>query len=116
MSDPVDGFSRLRDECAASGPDAMLESLAGTLRERRRWHALVDVRLMQARLALGLPPTADLGRLAEADRERLDERSLAACREAGWPLLAEGQVATAWMYLRAAAAPETVAERPRNAP
>jgi len=111
MSDPTDAFSRLHDICTAAGPAAMLDSLAESLRERRRWHALVDVRLMQARLALGLPPTGDVGGLVEGDRERLDDLSLAACREAGWPLLDEGQVAAAWMYLRAAAEPAEIAGR-----
>ncbi|MFM7107683.1 MAG: hypothetical protein ACKOZU_03635 [Planctomycetaceae bacterium] len=111
MSAGDDEFARLRAACAAAGPDAMLESLATSLRARRRWHALVDVRLLQARLALGLPPTGDSGPLAAGDRDRLDELSLAACREAGWPLLEEGQVAAAWMYLRAAAEPPAVAAR-----
>lgn len=109
MSDAGDEFDRLRATCAAAGPDAMLDALAASLRARRRWHALVDVRLVQARLALGLPPTGDCGPLAPADRDRFDELSLAACREAGWPLLDEGQVAAAWMYLRATAEHERVA-------
>lgn len=111
MSDAADDFSNLRDICTRSGPSTMLESLANSLRERRRWHALVDVRLIEARLALGLPPTGDLGGLSAADRTRFDDASLAACREAGWPLLEEGQVAAAWMYLRAAAEPAAVATR-----
>jgi len=111
MNGVAEDFSRLSDICAASGPEAMLESLAGMLRDRHRWHALVDVRLMQARVMLGLPPTGDPGPLSAADRDRFDDLSLAACREAGWPLLDEGQVAAASMYLRAAAEPAAVAER-----
>ena len=111
MSGAADEFARLRDVCTTAGPEALLESLAGTLREQRRWHALVDVRLMQARLTLGLPPTGDVGPLPPADRDRFDDLSLAACREAGWPLLEEGHVAAAWIYLRAAAEPAAVAER-----
>lgn len=111
MTDSNDAFTRLHDTCAASGPHAMLDALAASLRARGRWHALVDVRLLQARLALGLGPTADPGGLAAADRDRFDDLSLAACREAGWPLLEEGEVAAAWMYLRAAATPAAVAER-----
>lgn len=111
MSGADDEFARLLATCAAAGPAAMLDALVASLRERRRWHALVDVRLLQARLALGLPPTGDVGQLATADRDRLDALSLAACREAGWPLLEEGQVAAAWMYLRAAAEPAAVATR-----
>lgn len=104
-------FTALAETCHDRGPEAMLETLAGSLAARRRWHALFDLRMVEARQRLGLPLTGDVGPLAEAARERLDERSLAACREVGWPLLAEGQVAAAWMYLRAAAAPDEVAIR-----
>jgi hypothetical protein len=89
----------------------MLDELAATLAAAGRWHALFDARLLAARLALGLPPAGDLGTVPPDVRERLDERTLAACREAGWPLLEEGQVAAAWMYLRAAAEPEKLAAR-----
>ena len=104
-------FAALAETCRGRGPEAMLETLAGSLAARHRWHALFDLRMVEARQRLGLPLTGDVGPLAEAARERLDERSLAACREVGWPLLAEGQVAAAWMYLRAAAAPDEVARR-----
>lgn len=89
----------------------MLETLADSLRDRQRWHALFDLRLLQARGALGLPPTGDVGILDEATRDRLDQASLAACREVGWPLLDEGHVAAGWMYLRAAAEPKDVSQR-----
>jgi hypothetical protein len=104
-------FAVLAETCGTRGPEAMLESLAAWLAARRRWHALFDLRLVQARHRLGLPVTGDVGSLDKAKREQLDELSLAACREVGWPLLAEGQVATAWMYLRAAAAADEVAAR-----
>jgi hypothetical protein len=104
-------FDRLQARCAADGVDAMLDELAASLAARRRWHAVFDVRLMQARVALGLAPTGDIGPLPPDQRERLDERSLAACREVGWPLLEEGHVAAAWMYLRAAAEPAQVSAK-----
>jgi hypothetical protein len=44
-------------------------------------------------------------------RSEIDARSLAACREVGWPLVEEGQVAAGWMYLRAAVTPAEMAER-----
>ena len=107
---PVD-FERLRNACGTGGPPALFATLAESLAARGRWHALFDLRLLEARHALGLPAGGDLAGLslpAEV-RERLDERSLAACREVGWPLLAAGQVAAGWMYLRAAANPAEVA-------
>lgn len=111
MSPASDEFARLERIGAEGGGDAMFEALAESLARQRRWHALFDVRLMQARTSLHLPPTGQLGDLPPALREALDAHSLAACREAGWPLLDEGQVAAAWMYLRAAAPMAEVAAR-----
>jgi len=104
-------FATLATTADAAGAAAMFETLAAALTARRRWHALFDLRLVEARINLGLPPTGDVGDLSPAVRDQLDERSLAACREIGWPLLDEGQVAAAWMYLRAAVAPAEVSER-----
>lgn len=108
----IDLFSTLA-AAAAHDKQALCETLAASLTERRRWHALFDLRLLQARAALGLPLTGDLGAVDPARRDELDERSLAACREVGWPLLEEGAVAAGWMYLRAAAEPEAVARQLR---
>ena len=104
-------FSQLEATCRAAGPGAMLGQLTDMLTADRRWHALFDARLLEARLALGLPPAGDLGAVPPDVRQRFDERTLAACREAGWPLLEEGQVAAAWMYLRAAADPGQLAAK-----
>jgi hypothetical protein len=114
MSDAPDEFVRLERISAAAGADAMFDALAESLARRHRWHALFDARLMQARVALGLSPAGQLGDLPAAIRDDLDARSLAACREAGWPLLDEGHVAAAWMYLRAAAPAGEVATRLAN--
>jgi hypothetical protein len=108
-----DLFDTLAAE-AARGPADLFATLAASLIERKRWHALFDLRLLEARAALGLPLTGDLGPLEATVRDALDERSLAACREVGWPLLDEGSVAAAWMYLRAAAEPATVATKLRD--
>lgn len=104
-------FDRLIDAAASSGIPSMLESLASDCIASRRWHALFDVRMLESRLAAGLPLTGDLGRLEGDARESFDERSIAACREAGWPLLEEGHIGAAWMYLRAAAEHEEIAAR-----
>ena len=111
MSDTQDQFTRLEEAAAAGGTAAMLETLTASLAERRRWHSLFDARLLQARTALGLPPVGDTSLIPEAVRQQLEDHSVAACREVGWPLLDEGHVAAAWMYLRAAAEPADVATR-----
>jgi hypothetical protein len=104
-------FDRLEAACAADGPAAMCAELAASLAARGRWHALFDLRLAEARLAAGLPAGGSLDGLDEQARDRLDAASLAACREVGWPLLEAGQVAAAWMYLRAAVGPGEMTAR-----
>lgn len=111
MNDPSDPFTALAAIQSSAGTAAMFDTLVASLAARGRWHAVFDARVMQARLALGLAPVGDLGGVSEATRERLDQASLVACREAGWPLLEAGQVAAAWMYLRAAVDPGEVAPR-----
>jgi hypothetical protein len=106
---PAD-FIALERACAES-PATMFATLAASLQRRRRWHALFDARLLEARLRLGLPAGGDLSGVPEQVRQQLDEASLAACREVGWPLLDEGQVAAAWLYLRAAAEPAEMAAK-----
>ena len=107
----MDSFDRLETTATRDGVPAMFHELAESLRGRRRWHALFDLRLLEARVQLGLPATGDVGDVGGKARDALDERSLAACREVGWPLLDEGQVAAGWMYLRAAAEPADVAAK-----
>ena len=101
----------LAEVATSAGTHAMFERLAAALKDQRRWHAVFDARLLQARAALGLPLTGDPGPLDPATREKLDAASLDACREVGWPLLEEGRVSAGWMYLRAAAETEEVARR-----
>lgn len=106
-----DRFTDLTRTAESSGSDAMLDALAASLAARKRWHALFDARIIQARVAIGLPPVGTPGDVPVHLRDAFDTRSLAACREAGWPLLEEGQIAAGWMYLRAAAEPAEVAAR-----
>ena len=108
---PSDAFDQIAAAAASGGSSAMFAALATSLIERRRWHALFDLRLLEARSSLGLSLSGDRETVDAGVRESLDARSLEACREVGWPLLDEGQVAAAWMYLRAAAAPAEVAAR-----
>jgi len=106
-------FAALEAAFADRGADAMLDALAASLASRGRWHAVFDLRMVQARRTLGLPLAGDVGPLDDAARDRLDRLSLAACREVGWPLLDAGQVAAAWMYLRAAATADELSPRRR---
>jgi hypothetical protein len=107
----TDEFDTLGRICADAGPEAMFDALATSLAARRRWHALFDLRILQARMAVGLPPAGGPADVPADLRDRFDEKSLAACREAGWPLFDEGNVAAAWMYLRAAAEPAEMSRK-----
>jgi hypothetical protein len=113
MNSDVPDFARLERTCDERGPAAMCDALAVSLAARGRWHAVFDLRLVQARLSLGLPTSGNIDAVDEATRTQLDNLTLAACREVGWPLLEAGQVAAAWMYLRAAVPTEEVATRLR---
>ncbi|MFM8283480.1 MAG: hypothetical protein ACKOCW_07950, partial [Planctomycetaceae bacterium] len=104
----ADPFASLT-AAAREGLPAAFAHLAASLTARRRWHALFDARLLEARYRLGLPLSGDLATAPPAARSALEEASLAACHEVGWPLLDEGRVAAGWMYLRAAAEPADVA-------
>jgi hypothetical protein len=106
-----DLFASLERRTASEGAAAMLADLAKRMADAKRWHAVFDARLLEARLALGLPVAGETGPIDAATRAALDEQSLAACREVGWPLLDEGQPSAAWMYLRAAVEPAEVAPR-----
>ena len=97
----------------ANGVDAMLDQLEETLRENRRWHGLFDARLLRARAALGLQLVGPLTDAPANLRSRLDEQTIAACREVGWELFDEGQIAGGWMYLRAAVNQHEVVARLR---
>jgi hypothetical protein len=121
-SDPL--FDALESTAASAGIRAMFALLAERLAAQQRWHALFDARLLEARATLGLPLTGELVIEPEATPatpaspaplaspgSEVDARSLAACREVGWPLVEEGQVAAGWMYLRAAVTPAEMAER-----
>jgi hypothetical protein len=112
-SDPpaadADPCAPLAAAAERDGIPAAFALLTASLTARRRWHALFDARLLEARHRLELPLAGDLSTAPAAARTALEEASLAACREVGWPLLDEGRVAAGWMYLRAAAEPAEVA-------
>ncbi|NDH95190.1 MAG: hypothetical protein EBZ13_11805, partial [Planctomycetia bacterium] len=95
----------------ANGVDAMLGQLEETLRENRRWHGLFDARLLRARAALGLPLVGQVAQASTERRGQLDEQTIAACREVGWGLFEDGQIAGGWMYLRASVDQHEVIER-----
>jgi hypothetical protein len=95
-------FEKLAETAASQGMAATTHCLAEHFRSAEHYHELFDLRLLQARLDLGLPAilTKGLDDLEEPLRTRMEDRYIEACREVGHLLLADGRVREAWMYLR----------------
>lgn len=103
MAVSAEWFDELQRVGAADGPEASLEHLAAAFRDAKRYHDLFDVRVMQNRLRMRLPVDRKLGQNEDTPSEnaKLEDADLAACREVGRLLLAEGRLRDAWMYLQA---------------
>jgi hypothetical protein len=97
-----DTFDRLQSRLADEGIGAVFDELAARLSADKKHHELFDVLLMRSRHRLGLPAilTTSLDDLDEPLRSRVENAYLAACREVGTLLLADGKLREAWMYLR----------------
>lgn len=95
-------FDELAEVAAANGLIAATARLAQHLKSTEHYHELFDLRLLEARLDLGLPAilTKGLDDLEDPLRTQMEDRYLEACREVGYLLLADGRVREAWMYLR----------------
>jgi hypothetical protein len=104
-------FDNLDRALAASGPAGALDHLAQILADRGEFRALLDARLLKARLDLGLPTVlgGSLNDLPEPARTEYEERYVAAIREVGGRLLGAGEIGAAWAYFRAIAEKEPVA-------
>ena len=86
----------------ASG-GAAFEQLAERFRRDKQYRLLLDARLMQKRLELGLPlvATARIGDVPKHLREAYQEGYVHAAREVGELMLADGNIPQAWPYFRA---------------
>ena len=93
------------------GTDAMFQKLEDSLRHSGRWHSLFDVQLLRARASLKLPLAGPLTNTDATAKKTLDEKTIAACRDVGWKLFDEGQIASGWMYLRASVETREIVER-----
>ncbi len=85
-----------------SDPAAMLDRIIQHLRESRRPMELFEALKMRTRHQLGLSllPPAEQPTCPEDVERQLEAGLLAACRETGTMLIADGRVGEGWMYLR----------------
>lgn len=102
MSTTSTMFEQLQAAMQQGGVAATLDRLAEQLREQGRYHELFEALKMKLRHELGLPlqyaDTSD--KLDAAQRDKLEEGLLAACREVGMLLLRQGAIHDGWIYLR----------------
>ena len=110
--EPDELFETLDRALATSNPAEALERMASALADRGEFRALLDARLLQARLDLGLPlvQAGSLADIPEPTRTQYEERYVEAIREVGRKLLDAGEIGAAWAYFRAIAEKEPVAE------
>ncbi len=100
MSDDI--FDELEKTVSRQSMEAATARAAEHLRSSEHYHELFDLRLLDARLRLGLPAvlTKSLDDLKDPLRTQMEEEYLKACREVGFLFLNDARVREAWMYLR----------------
>ncbi len=104
-------FEKLEHAFQSGGSPAAFEELTRTLRENKEWHNLFDAMMLQRKFELGLPlsrPTS-LQDVPEHLRKEVEEAYVAAAREAGEGFLSQGDIQSAWMYLKVIREPQKVA-------
>ncbi len=108
----AEAFQALDQAFRTEGADVALNQLISLLSDRGESRALLDALLLRARHELGLPliQTGSLNDLPEPVRSKYEERYVDAIRTVGGRLLASGDIAAAWPYLRAIGEPELVSK------
>jgi len=107
-----DVFEQLESTLRSQGADAGFELAIARLRAERKYPLIFEAQLMRRRLSLGLPllhsgPISDL----PAEHQAAYEAAvMEAAREAGGLYLADGDIARAWPYFRAAGDAKPVAD------
>lgn len=107
----TDLFAEIEALCSSSGPSAGIERLITALEEQKDWHHLFDALLMRKKLSMGLPTTrpTSFDDVPERRRDEFEQSYLEAARGVGDGLLADGQIAQAWMYFRTIREPGPIA-------
>src|SRR5581483_10156674 len=107
-----DLFDQLERALLAEGAEAGIELLIGQFRTEGKYALVFEARLMQSRLALGLPllHSGSISDVPAEQREAYEVAVTDAAREAGGLYLADGDIARAWPYFRVAGDAKPVAE------
>jgi hypothetical protein len=91
------------DHLKSGGPQALLSALQQQLRDERAYHKLFDALCLAKKVELKLPlgkPTS-FEDVPVNQRDEFEQAYMAAAREVGQLLLADGQLGAAWVYFHA---------------
>lgn len=102
MSEPTSPFTRI-ESALARGPEAAIEALVETLRERKQYPQLFEALLLRKRRELGLPLLGvdTFREIPEPLQDEVEEYYIEVCRTVGALYLADGDILSAWPYYRA---------------
>jgi hypothetical protein len=105
-------FDELQRALSAEGPDATIDRLCTTLRERKDYASLFYALLLKKRHELGVSPvpTGASEDLPEAAHEPYENAIREAGRLVGRLYLDQGDIPRAWAYFRMLGEPQPVAE------
>ena len=103
-------FEEIEQLHETAGAAAMIDRLIETLRSEKNYHRLFDALLLKVRFEMGLPlvGTSSFDDVPAEKQAAFEERYVAAARDTGESLLAEGDIPQAWVYLRTIQEPEKV--------
>jgi len=109
---PEDAFGELGNLLAAGDPHKAFAFLVERYRAARDYRALFEARLMSKRWELGLPvyQLQDLAGIAPELQSAYSDAVSAVAREVGELFLADGEIPSAWPYLRASGNLERMTE------
>lgn len=95
-------YDELESTYAKQGVEATLDRLIVELRAKKSYHELFEALKMRVRRDLKLPLLySESGdQLPPAERTRLEDGLIEACREVGTMLIKDGRLREGWIYLR----------------
>ena len=108
----TDDFRWIDETVRGVNLDSAFDRIVQQFKDARQYGRVLNVRLTQARLTLGLPLMANpsIGELPDDLRERYQDAYVDAAREVGQLLLADGDIPGAWPYFRAVGDAKPVAD------
>ena len=109
MTDPI--YDDLESLQKSKGAAAALERLIIEFSERKDYHRLFDVLLLQKRYEMGLPlaRVTSLEDVPESQQQEFEDHYVAAARRVGKALLDDNNISQAWLYFRTIREPDAVA-------